>query len=117
MIQLIEEETLLRMVSLVSPKAYVSPSAQLGLGCIVEPMAVVHTSCILGKGCLICAGAVINHAALCGDCVQVDCNATVAGNAVVPSGIKVTSGTLFEKNKTHGSIHVDGLEYCFEDCM
>lgn len=81
---------------LIHPKAYVSPSAQLGKGCIVEPMSVVHTGCILGKGCLICAGAVVNHASLCGDCVQIDCNATVAANTVVPSGIKVPSGTVYQ---------------------
>lgn len=95
-IQTIEEETSLRLTTLVSPLAYVAHSAQLGKGCIIEPMSVVHTGCVLGKGCLICAGAVINHASLCGDCVQVDCNATVAGNTVVPSGIKVSSGTVYQ---------------------
>ena len=96
MIQTIEEETLLQLATLVSPRAYVAPSAQLGKGCIIEPMSVVHTGCVLGKGCLICAGAVVNHASLCGDCVQVDCNATVTGNTVVPSGIKVPSGTVYQ---------------------
>lgn len=92
----IEEETSLQLVSLISPKAYVAPSARLGGGCILEPMSVVHTDCVLGKGCLICAGAVVNHASLCGDCVQVDCNATVAGNTTVPSGIKISSGTVYQ---------------------
>lgn len=117
LIRFIEEETPLRLVTLISPRAYVSPSAQIGKGCIVEPMAVVHTGCILGKGCLICAGAVVNHAAMCGDCVQVDCNATVAGNAVVPGGIKVASGTVYEKKIPHGPIPVDGMEYRFENGM
>lgn len=96
LIRFIEEETLLRLVTLVSPKAHVSPSAQMGKGCIVEPMAVVHTGCLLGKGCLVCAGAVVNHGAMCGDCVQVDCNAVVPGNTVVRSGIKVASGTVYK---------------------
>ena len=117
LIRFIEEETLLRLVTLVSPRAYVSPSAQIGKGSIIEPMAVIHTSCVLGKGCLICAGAVVNHAAMCGDCVQVDCNATVAGNTAVPGGIKVASGTIFEKKVPHGPVPVDGLEYRFEDGM
>lgn len=117
LIHIIEEETLLRLVTLVSPRAYVSPSAQIGKGCIIEPMAVVHTGAALGKGCLICAGAVVNHAAMCGDCVQVDCNATVDGNTVVPGGIKVASGTVYEKKKPHGPVPVDGLEYRFEDGM
>ena len=117
LIRYIEEETLLRLVTLVSPRAYVSPSAQIGNGCIVEPMAVVHTGCVLGKGCLICAGAVVNHAAMCGDCVQVDCNAVVAGNTVVPGGSKVAAGTVYEKKKPHGPVLIDGLEYRFEDGM
>lgn len=117
LIRFIEEETLLRLVTLVSPRAYVSPSARIGKGCIIEPMAVVHTGCVLGKGCLICAGAVVNHAAMCGDCVQVDCNATVAGNTVVPGGIKVASGTVYENKIPHGPVPVDGLEYRFEDGM
>ena len=95
LIRMIEEETSLELEILISPKAYVAPSAQLGKGCILEPMSVVHTGCILGKGCLVCAGAVVNHASVCGDCVQVDCNATVAGNTTVPSDIKITSGMVY----------------------
>lgn len=97
LIRMIEEETLLRLVTLVSPKAHVSLSAQIGKGCIIEPMAVVHTGCVLGKGCFICAGAVVNHASICGDCVQVDCNATVAGYARVYEGTKVSSCTVYER--------------------
>lgn len=102
----IEKETLMRIVSLISPRAYLSPSSQIGKGCIIEPMAVIHTGCVLGKGCLVCAGAVVNHASLCGDCVQVDCNATVAGNTLVPSGTKVLSGIVFQNKKPNGPIHV-----------
>lgn len=96
MLRFIREETNLKPVTLISPKAYVSPSAVIGDGCIIEPMSVVNTGCVLGNGCLICAGAVVNHAARCGDCVQVDCNATVAGSAVVPGGVKVAVGTVYE---------------------
>ena len=77
----------------------------------------ISPSAQIGKGCLICAGAVVNHAAMCGDCVQVDCNAVVAGNTVVPGGIKVASGTVYEKKIPHGPVPVDGLEYRFEDGM
>lgn len=84
-----------RVVSLVSPLAYVSPSATLGAGCVIEPMAVVHAGCELGTGCLVSAGAVVNHASVCGDGVHVDCNATVAGGARVPRGTKIASNTCF----------------------
>ena len=83
------------VVSLISPRAFVSPSASLGAGCIVEPMAVVSAGARLGDGCLVCAGAVVNHFSVCETCVQVDCNATVAGNAHVPRGTKINSNTVY----------------------
>lgn len=95
MIQRIEEETLMRVATLISPQAYVSPSSQIGSGSIIEPMAVIHTGCVLGIGCLVSAGGVVNHASLCGDGVHVDCNATVAGYSRVPNGTKVASGTVY----------------------
>ena len=91
----ITKTTGLQLATLVSSKAYVSPSAKLGAGCIVEPMAVVHAGCLLGSGCLICAGAVINHGACCGDFVQADCNATVCGFAQVPAGSKLAAGSIY----------------------
>lgn len=49
--------------------------------------------------------------------IQVDCNAVVVGNTVVPGGIKVASGTVYEKKIPHGPDSVDGLEYRFVDGM
>ena len=85
----------IQIAKLISPRAYISPSASLMEGCIVEPMAVVHTDCVIGKACIISAGAVINHTSTCGDAVHVDCNATVAGYTNVPTGLKIAGGTVY----------------------
>ena len=95
MIKKIENEPRLKMATLISPRAFVSDLATIGEGSIIEPMAVVSALCTLGKGCFVCAGAVVNHECKCGDAVQIDCNATVTGNSVVPSGIKIAAGTTF----------------------
>lgn len=95
----IKEETTLNIVSLISSKAYVSPSAQIMEGCIVEPMAVVHTGCKLAIGCIVSSGAVINHASVCCAGVHVDCNGTVAGYCCVPAGTKICSGEVFTDKK------------------
>lgn len=87
------------VVSLISPYAYVSPSAKLGDGCIIEPMAVVHTGCELSRGCIISAGAVVNHCSVLCDGVHIDCNATVPGNMLVSKGTKVCSGDVFQGEK------------------
>lgn len=83
-----------RIVTLVHPKAYVSPSAELGDGCCIEPFATVHTGAVLGEGCFVCAGAVVNHDATLGVCCQVDCNATVSARASVQSGVKISHGQV-----------------------
>ena len=83
-----------RIVTLVHPKAYVSPSAELGDGCCIEPFATVHTGAVLGEGCFVCAGAVVNHDATLGVCCQVDCNATVSARASVKSGVKISHGQV-----------------------
>lgn len=82
---------------LIHPRGYVSPSAKLGMATIVEPMAVVNAGAIVERGSLVCAGSVVNHNAHVMPVCQIDCNAIVAPNAVVPEGTKVFSGTVFEK--------------------
>ncbi len=97
MINKLEEKISCRIACLVSPKAYVSPSAQIMSGCIVEPMAVIHSGCMIKTGCIISAGAVINHASTCCDGVHVDCNATVEGYCLVPEKTKINSGEVYKR--------------------
>ena len=96
----IKEESSYHIAFLASPKAYVSPSAQIMSGCIIEPMAVVHNGCVLNTGCIISAGAVVNHASVCCDGVHVDCNATVEGYCLVPAGTKICSGEVYKRKDT-----------------
>lgn len=92
----IQKETTCQIPALISPRAYVSPSAKVMSGCIIEPMAVIHTACVLEEGCIISAGAVINHESVCGRGVHVDCNGTVMGYVCVPAETKVCSGEVYK---------------------
>lgn len=93
----IVEEMPYKIVILVSPRAYIAPSVQIGKGSIIEPMAVVHSGSALQEGCFISAGAVVNHGSMCARGVHVDCNAVVSGGTLVPAGTKVESCTVFHK--------------------
>ena len=129
LVERIKAETSYQIVSLISPRAYISPSAQVKQGCIVEPIAVVQSGCVIGEGCIISSGAVVNHASICGDGVHVDCNATVEGDCIVPAGLKICSGEVFRKaNSTDTEDacqdiskqcpkEIDGLEHTFESGM
>lgn len=49
------------IVSLISPKAHISPSAQINQGCIIEPLAGVDSNVSVGACSVIKMGALINH--------------------------------------------------------
>ena len=89
----------IEIATLISPNAFVSPSATVGAGTIVEPFGLVGALCKIGKGCIISSGGVVNHHAECGDFVHIDCNATVESSAKVPSETKLCSGEVFSKNE------------------
>ena len=76
--------------ALIHPRAYVSPSAVIGMGSFIEPMAVVHTDSSVGIGCIISAGTVINHNAVIGDGCHLNCGTVVRSAASVEAG--TTSG-------------------------
>ena len=92
----IKTTTSYNIATLISPKAYVAPSAQIFEGCCVEPMAVIQSNCLVEMGCFISAGAVINHACRCEQGVHVDCNATLPGYLVVPYGTKINYGEIYK---------------------
>ena len=83
---------------LLSPRAYLSSSAQVMGGCILEPMAVVHANTVVKTGCLICAGSLVNHNAVVEAGCQLDCGAIVMSNATVPAGTKVPCGAVVQRN-------------------
>jgi len=95
-INYIKQNTEYEIATLISPNAYVAPSAKIAEGCIIEPMATVHSLCELAEGCIVSAGAVINHGAKCQQCVHVDCNSTIEGFSELPTKIKVKSGSVFK---------------------
>ena len=84
------------LASLIHPMSYVSPSADVGEGCIVEPLAVIHTEAVIADGCLISAGSVINHNSKVGKGCHIDCNATVPARASVPAYTKVAVGQVYK---------------------
>ena len=90
------EKTGYEIVTLISPKAYVSPSARLMTGTIVEPCAVIQSNTVVEKGCLISSGAVINHNATIGQGCHIDCNATVSARSNVPPKTKVECGKVYK---------------------
>ena len=95
----IKETTPYKIATLISPKAYISPTAQIMQGSLVEAMAVVNTGSIIAIGCIIGAGSVVNHCSMCCEGVHMECNATVADNTLVPAGTYIDSDIVYKRDK------------------
>ncbi len=87
-----------RLPTVVSDRAFVSPSAELGSGCIVEPMAVIHTGAAIGRGSIVSSGAVINHNVAVEPGCHIDCNAVVGADVTVPAGTHLQYGQILKKD-------------------
>ncbi len=77
------------LVTLVHPRAVVSPSASVGEGSIIEAGAVVSADAVIGKGTIVMANAVVGHNATVGDCCQLRYGCAVSENITVPDMTKV----------------------------
>ena len=84
-----------KLPAIISPRAWVSPSAKISEGVIIEPNATVSTAAEIGFGCLVSSGAVVNHNAVLCDGSHVNCNSTVTARAEVPFKKKLSCGEVF----------------------
>ena len=82
------------LVSIISPKAYISSSAIIGKGSIIESNALVNANTTIGKSCLICVGAIVNHNAIVNDYCHINCGAIVKSNSIVKENTKVDYGEI-----------------------
>lgn len=80
------------LISLIHPRAYVSPTAVIGAGSIVLPGAVIHTNAKVGTGCIISIGVLIDHDAVVEDFSHINTGAIVGAGK--RAGWKVDAGQV-----------------------
>ena len=83
------------IANIVSPAAYISPSACLMKGIVVEPMAVIQANSTISLGCIVSSGAVVRHNAFLSEGCHLDCNAVAMSGCVVPARTKVNACEVY----------------------
>lgn len=73
----------IKLVSIVHPFTWVSPSAEIDAGSAVMAGAVIGAHAVLGKGVIVNAGAVVDHDAKLDDLVHLGVGVKLAGGVIV----------------------------------
>jgi sugar O-acyltransferase (sialic acid O-acetyltransferase NeuD family) len=81
-------------LTVVHPKALISPFSQCGEGSFVAGMAVLAPRASIGRGVIVNHGAIIDHACLVGDFTHIAPNATLGGSVCIGSDALVGSGAI-----------------------
>jgi UDP-perosamine 4-acetyltransferase len=80
------------IVSVVHPRAVVSPSAELGPGATIFAAVVVNADATLGEDVIVNTGAVVEHGCRLGDHVHVASGARLASGVTVGEGAHIGLG-------------------------
>ena len=81
---------------LVHPSAYVSPDAELSVGCIIRAKCVVGRYAHLGEAVILNAGALVDHHVVIGDGCHILMGAVVRNMAKVEPLTRIPSNTVVE---------------------
>ena len=80
-----------KFATVVSPKAYLSNHAALGVGSIVMHQATINANVKIGQHCIINTGANIEHDCIIEDLTHISTNAVVNGNCHIAQSCFVGS--------------------------
>lgn len=94
------EQSNLRCITLIHPRATVAPSVKLEDGAVVLQGAVVSTLSVLEKGCIIDAGSIVNHEAKIGAFSHLSVGTVICNNVTVNDGVKTSPGEIVEPFST-----------------
>jgi sugar O-acyltransferase (sialic acid O-acetyltransferase NeuD family) len=100
------------MVSLISPRAHVSPDAAVGRNCFIMDGAVVEPGARLGVNNTVWSNATICHDATLGDHNFIAAGATLGGHTSVGDRSFIGFGAIVRERRRLGSDSLLGAQSC-----
>ena len=97
------------LARVVSPSAYVSPSAQIGKGTIVMHGAIINAGVKVGSNCIINSRALLEHDTQVSDNCHISTGAILNGGVIVEEGCFIGSGTIVKEGVSIGVRSIVGM--------
>lgn len=98
-----------RFITLIHPTAYVSRSAEIGLGGIVLQNVTIANNVHIGNQVVILANTVINHDCIIGDYTCVASGVCISGNVKIQENCYIGTNAAIKENLTIGEKCLIGM--------
>lgn len=82
--------------TIIHSTAYISPKANVDIGCVVLPNVVINTNCKIKKACIINCGALIDHGCVIEEGVHVCLGAIVKAENKIEKFSKIEAGEVIQ---------------------
>ncbi len=83
-----------RFASIISPAAFISPTAQLGHGCHIFAGAIVQPAAVIGANTIVNTGAQVDHDCVIGAHCHITPGAVVCGAVTLGDEVHVGAGAV-----------------------
>jgi sugar O-acyltransferase (sialic acid O-acetyltransferase NeuD family) len=97
------------MPTVISPTAYISPHASIGIGSIVLHGAVINAGSTIGKNCIINNQALIDHGVTIGDHSHISTGSILNGDVSIGFRTFIGSGSVVKQGLTIGDDCLVGM--------
>ena len=98
----------IKMIDVIHPTAFVSPTAMCGPGLFLGPHAVIHTGTKVGEDVTVYTGSTIDHDNEIGDHVYIAAGVHTAGQAKIERGVYIGPGAIVSNGCVIGEGSVIG---------
>lgn len=97
------------LARVISPSAYISPSAEIGKGTIVMHGAIINAGVKVGSNCIINSRALLEHDTQVSDNCHISTGAILNGGVLVGEGCFIGSGTIVKEGVSIGVRSIVGM--------
>ena len=94
--------------TIISPRAYVSKNASLGIGTIVMHDALVNTGAKIGNNCILNTKSLVEHDAIVEDHCHISTSSVINGGTIIREKTFIGSNTITKEYITVGKNSVIG---------